>query len=135
MIPLSTAMRVTGAADDLANTLIDVVGDSGPYPLLIGVFLLTAVLGQLISNMATALIMIPIALSAAAELDVAAAPVLMSLNVACAAALLTPVATPANLMVMEPGGYRFNDYWKLGIVVLAWYFVISVFLVPLIWSL
>ncbi len=59
----------------------------------------------------------------------------MSLNVACAAALLTPVATPANLMVMEPGGYRFNDYWKLGIVVLAWYFVISVFLVPLIWSL
>ena len=135
MIPMSTAMRVTGAADDLANALVDVVGDSGPYPLLIGVFLLTAVLGQLISNMATALIMIPIALSAAAELDVAAAPVLMSLNVACAAALLTPVATPANLMVMEPGGYRFNDYWKLGIVVLAWYFVISVFLVPLIWSL
>ncbi len=61
---------MTGAADDLANALVDVVGDSGPYPLLIGVFLLTAVLGQLISNMATALIMIPIALSAAAELDV-----------------------------------------------------------------
>ena len=134
MIPLSTAMRVTGAADDLANALVDVVGDSGPYPLLIGVFVLTAVLGQLISNMATALIMIPIALSAAAELDVAAAPVLMSLNVATAAALLTPVATPANLMVMEPGGYRFNDYWKLGIVVMAWYFVIAVLLVPVIWQ-
>ncbi len=135
MIPLSTAMRITGAADDLANALVDVVGDAGPYPLLIGVFLLTAVLGQLISNMATALIMIPIALSAAAELDVAAAPVLMTLNVATAAALLTPVATPANLMVMEPGGYRFNDYWKLGIVVMAWYFVIAVILVPVIWQL
>jgi di/tricarboxylate transporter len=135
MIPMSTAMRVTGAADDLANALVDVVGDAGPYPLLIGVFLLAAVLGQLISNMATALIMIPVALSAAEELDVAAAPVLMCLNVACAAALLTPVATPANLMVMEPGGYRFNDYWKLGIVVLAWYFVIAVVLVPLIWNL
>jgi di/tricarboxylate transporter len=49
--------------------------------------------------------------------------------------LLTPVATPANLMVMEPGGYRFNDYWKLGSVVLVWYFVISVLLVPLIWNL
>ncbi len=133
MIPLSTAMRVTGAADDLANALVDVVGDSGPYPLLIGVFVLTAVLGQLISNMATALIMIPIALSAATELDVAAAPVLMSLNVATAAALLTPVATPANLMVMEPGGYRFNDYWKLGIVVMVWYFIIAVLLVPAIW--
>jgi di/tricarboxylate transporter len=135
MIPMSTAMRVTGAADDLANALVDVVGDSGPYPLLIGIFLLAAVLGQLISNMATALIMIPIALSAAAELDVAAAPVLMTLNVACAAALLTPVATPANLMVMEPGGYRFNDYWKLGAVVLGWYFVVAVVLVPLVWSL
>lgn len=135
MIPMSTAMRVTGAADDLANALVDVVGDSGPYPLLIGIFLLAAALGQLISNMATALIMIPIALSAAAELDVAAAPVLMTLNVACAAALLTPVATPANLMVMEPGGYRFNDYWKLGVVVLGWYFVVAVVLVPLVWSL
>ena len=68
------------------------------------------------------------------ELDVATAPVLMSLNVATSAALLTPVATPANLMVMEPGGYRFNDYWKLGSVVMAWFFVVGVVLVPLIWS-
>ena len=135
MIPLSTAMRVTGAAETLAGHIVDLVGDHGPYPLLIALFVLTAVLGQLISNMATALIVIPIALSAAAELDVAAQPVLMSLNVACAAALLTPVATPANLMVMEPGGYRFNDYWKIGLPVLAWYFVVSVFLVPLIWHL
>jgi di/tricarboxylate transporter len=135
MIPLSTAMRVSGAAESLANRIVDLVGDSGPYPLLIALFVLTAVLGQLISNMATAMIVIPVALSAAAELDVAAAPVLMSLNVACAAALLTPVATPANLMVMEPGGYRFNDYWRLGSVVLLWYFVVAVGLVPLIWSL
>ena len=74
-------------------------------------------------------------MSAAAELDVAAAPVLMCLNVAAAAALLTPIATPANLMVMEPGGYRFGDYWKLGGVLLVWYFVVSVVLVPLIWRL
>lgn len=135
MLPLSTAMQTSGAADQLADRLVDLVGDSGPYPLLIGVFLLTAILGQLISNMATALIVIPVALSAAAELDVAGAPVLMCLNVAAAAALLTPIATPANLMVMEPGGYRFGDYWKLGGVLLMWYFVVSVVLVPLIWSL
>ena len=135
MMPLSTAMRTTGAAESLANRIVDLVGDSGPYPLLIALFVLTAVLGQLISNMATALIVIPIALSAAAELDVAVAPVLMSVNVAAAAALLTPVATPANLMVMEPGGYRFNDYWKLGLPVLLWYFVVAVVLVPLVWSL
>ena len=134
MIPLSTAMRVTGAAESLAEQIVDLVGDAGPYALLVALFVLTAVLGQLISNMATALIVIPIALSAAAELDVATAPVLMSLNVATSAALLTPVATPANLMVMEPGGYRFNDYWKLGSVVMAWFFVVGVVLVPLIWS-
>ena len=134
MIPLSTAMRVTGAAESLAEQIVDLVGDAGPYALLVALFVLTAVLGQLISNMATALIVIPIALSAAAELDVAMAPVLMSLNVATSAALLTPVATPANLMVMEPGGYRFNDYWKLGVVVMAWFFVVGVVLVPLIWS-
>ena len=61
MISLSTAMVDTGAAEQLADGLVDVVGDAGPYALLLGLFLLTAVLGQLISNMATALIVIPIA--------------------------------------------------------------------------
>jgi di/tricarboxylate transporter len=135
MLPLSTAMRTSGAAEILANGIVDLVGDAGPIPLLIALFVLSAVLGQLISNMATALVVIPIALSAAAELDVSVEPVLMSLNVVFAAALLTPIATPANLMVMEPGGYRFGDYWKLGLVVMAWYFVVSVFIVPVIWPL
>jgi di/tricarboxylate transporter len=135
MIPLSTAMRQTGAADELAGRLVDLIGDAGSYPLLIGVFLLTAVLGQLISNTATALIVIPIAVSAASEMDIAAAPVLMSLNIAASAALLTPVATPANLMVMEPGGYLFGDYWKVGLPILLWYFVVAVLWVPVIWGL
>jgi di/tricarboxylate transporter len=133
MIPLSTAMTTSGAAQDLADRLVDLVGDSGAYPLLIGLFVLTAVLGQLISNMATALIVIPIAVSAAAELDVSTRPVLMSITVAAAAALLTPVATPANMMVMGPGGYRFGDYAKLGMPLLVWFFVVSVGIVPLVW--
>jgi di/tricarboxylate transporter len=134
MIPLSTAMTVSGAADDLADGLVSIVGDSGPYPLLIGVCVLTAVLGQLISNTATTLVVIPIALAAAAELDVSARPVLMALNVMAGAALLTPVATPANMMVMGPGGYRFGDYAKLGLPLMVWYFVIAIGLVPLIWQ-
>jgi di/tricarboxylate transporter len=134
MFPLSTAMRETGAAEQLAGRLVDIVGDSGPYALLIGLFVLTAALGQLISNMATALIVIPIALSAAAELDIGAAPVLMCVNVATSAALLTPVATPANLMVMEPGGYHFGDYWKIGLPILGWFFVIAVLWVPVVWG-
>src|SRR4051794_33143863 len=77
MIPLSTAMTQTGAAGKLADRLVSIVGDSGPHALLIGLFVLTVALGQLISNMATALIVIPIAVSAAGDMDVSAKPVLM----------------------------------------------------------
>jgi di/tricarboxylate transporter len=133
MIPLSTAMVQSGAADAIAARLVDLVGGMGPYALLAGLFAITAVFGQLISNMATALIVIPIGVAAAAGLDVSVQPVLMSITVAAAAALLTPVATPVNLMVMGPGGYRFGDYWKLGSPILVAFFVGSVFLVPLFW--
>jgi di/tricarboxylate transporter len=135
MIPLSTAITQTGAAETLAELLVDVLGGSGPYPLIIGLFLLTAVLGQMISNTATALIMIPIAVSVAAEMDVSPVAILMSINVAAAAALLTPIATPANLMVMGPGGYSFADYPKLGLPLLLIYMLVGVGLVPLIWNL
>ena len=134
MIPLSTAMTDTGAANTLADRLVDAVGDAGPRVLLLGLVLLVFVLGQLISNMATALIVIPIAISAAGELDISPEPVLMAVCVAAAAAFLTPVATPANLMVMEPGGYRFGDYWKLGLPLLALFGAVAVLLVPAIWA-
>jgi di/tricarboxylate transporter len=57
----------------------------------------------------------------------------MVVNVAAAAALITPVATPANMMVMEPGGYRFGDYWKLGLPLMAWFAVVGIGIAPLIW--
>jgi di/tricarboxylate transporter len=133
MIPLSTAMVSSGAAETLAEGLVDVVGDAGPRALLVGLVLLTFVLGQLISNMATALIVIPIAVSASAELDVSPKPVLMAVCVAAAAAFLTPVATPANLMVMGPGGYRFGDYWKLGLPLLVLFGLVATLLVPVFW--
>ena len=134
MTPLSTAMAQTGAAQLLADGLVRLVGDAGPYALLGGLFLLTAVLGQLISNTATALIIIPIAVAAATDLGISARPVLMSVTVAAAAAFLTPVATPVNLMVMGPGGYKFGDYWKLGLPLMIWFFVVATFGVPAIWS-
>jgi di/tricarboxylate transporter len=134
MIPLSTAMTTTGAADQLADGLVDLVGDAGPRALLLGLVVLVLLLGQLISNMATALIVIPIAVSAATELDVSPKPLLVGVAVAAAAAFLTPVATPANLMVMGPGGYRFGDYWKLGLPLLALFGAVAVLLVPVFWS-
>jgi di/tricarboxylate transporter len=134
MTPLSTAMSQTGAAAKMADALVGVVGNAGPYALLAGLFVLTAILGQLISNTATALIIIPIAVAAAVEMKLSPRPVLMSVNVAAAASFLTPVATPVNLIVMGPGGYRFGDYWKLGLPLLLWSFVVATFVVPFFWS-
>jgi di/tricarboxylate transporter len=133
MFPLATAMTESGAAATLADGLVDVVGDAGPHALLLGLFVLTAVLGQLISNVATALIVLPVALESVKDVDVSARPVVMCVTVAAAAAFLTPVATPANLMVMEAGGYRFGDYWKLGLPLLVLYGFVAVLLVPVIW--
>jgi di/tricarboxylate transporter len=133
MMPLSTAMIDTGAAKMLADRLVALVGDAGPTALLAGLFVLTAIMGQLISNTATALIIIPIGVAAAASMGISPRPVLMSTAVAAAASFLTPIATPTNLMVMGPGGYKFSDYWKLGLPLMIWFFVVSVFIVPLIW--
>jgi di/tricarboxylate transporter len=134
MIPLSTAMIDSGAAAKLADQLVAIVGGGGTYALLAGLFLMSVVLGQLISNVATALVVLPIALSAAGDMHVSVRTVLMSVAVASAAAFLTPVATPANLMVMEPGGYRFGDYWRLGLPMVALFAVVAILLVPVIWS-
>jgi di/tricarboxylate transporter len=133
MIPLSTAMTKSGAASMLADGLVYFVGDRSPYALLAGLFILTAILGQLISNTATALIIIPIGLAAAKTMGVSPQPVLMSIAVASAGAFLTPVATPVNLMVMNPGGYAFGDYWKLGLPLLILFFFVATFVVPLFW--
>ena len=94
MMPLSTAITETGAAKLLAEGLIYLVGGFGPRALLAGLFVLTAVLGQVISNTATALIIIPISVVAATQMGLSPQPVLMCVAVAAAAAFLTPVATP-----------------------------------------
>jgi di/tricarboxylate transporter len=111
------------------------VADRSAYLLLIVLFLLTAILGQFISNAATTLIVIPIALAAAADIGVDPRPILMLVCTAAAAAVLTPIATPANMIVMNPGGYRFGDYWRLGVIVMACWLVIAVLLIPVFWPL
>ncbi|GAA2745128.1 SLC13 family permease [Terrabacter aerolatus] len=133
LIPLSTAIETSGAADLVARRLIDVVGQGRPYLLLVAVFALTAVVGQVVSNTATVLIVVPIAVAAAHETGVSVAPVLMLVAVAGAASLLTPIATPGNMMIMGPGGYRFGDYWRLGLPILLVWMGVAVTVIPLVW--
>ncbi|UCR90219.1 SLC13 family permease [Mycetocola spongiae] len=133
MIPLSTAFLETGAAEVIGHGLILAVGAAGPHMILLAMCLVVAILGQLISNTATVLIMAPIAIAIAGEMNLSLLPFLMALAVTGAAAFLTPVATPVNMMVMGPGGYRFSDYWRLGLPLLALFLAVAVLLVPLIW--
>jgi len=133
MIPVSTAITQTGAADLIAGGIVSVVGDAGPLAVLVALCVVALIFGQLISNTATALIIAPIAISVAAELDVSLLPFLMAVAVASAAAFLTPVATPANLMVMGPSGLKFGDYWKLGLPLALLFLGVAVLLVPVIW--
>ncbi|UNK70212.1 SLC13 family permease [Microbacterium sp. H1-D42] len=133
MIPLSTAFQTTGAAAMIADGLSALVGDFGPFAALAAIVLLTLVLGQLISNTATVLIITPVAVALSQAMGTSPLPFLMALAVAGAAAYMTPVATPANLMVMEPGQYRFGDYARFGTPFLILTFLLAVFFVPLIW--
>jgi di/tricarboxylate transporter len=132
MIPVSTAITQTGAADLLATGIVDVVGDFGPAAVLAALGLVTLIFGQLISNTATALIIAPIAISVAYEMGVSPLPFLMAVAVTAAAAVLTPVATPGNLMVMAPGGLQFGDYWKFGLPIAIVFFAVAVLLVPVL---
>ncbi len=133
MIPLSTAIQISGAADLIASAIVNVLGGASPYLLTLGVAIVTVVLGQLISNTATALILAPIAIAIAAETGISPVPLLMAVAVAAAASFLTPVATPANTMVFGPGGYRFSDYWKLGLPLVLLFVIVATLLVPVFW--
>jgi di/tricarboxylate transporter len=133
MIPLSTAIQVSGTADLIANGIVSALGGASPYLLVAGISLVTVVLGQLISNTATALILAPIAIAISVETGLSVVPLLMAVAVTAAASFLTPVATPANTMIFGPGGYRFGDYWKLGLPLALMFVAAATFLVPVFW--
>ena len=85
------------------------------------------------SNTAAALVMLPIAVATGIEMGVSPMALIIAVTVGAHAALLTPVATPVNLMVVGPGGYQFGDYWKYGLPIGIWWLVVVAFLVPLYW--
>lgn len=113
---LGAAMESSGLAAVLAGGLVGVFGGFGTTGVLIGLVVATIVLLSLITNNAAAVLMFPIAISAAANLGVEARPFAIAVAVAASASFLTPIAYQTNLMVYGPGGYRFSDYARLGIV-------------------
>lgn len=104
MIPIAPAMAQSGVDAMIGGGVVDLVGDFGPLAVLLGIFAVTAVLTQLMANTAAELVMLPIAVAAAEQVGVSPLPLILAVAIGAQAALLTPVGTPPNLMVMGPGG-------------------------------
>jgi di/tricarboxylate transporter len=135
MIPLGIAMEKSGAARWLAQTTVQIVGPFGPLAVLAVLYLLTAVLTEFMSNNATAVLLAPIALSAASALNVDAKPLLMAVCFAASTSFATPVGYQTNTMVYHPGGYRFTDFAKIGVPLNILFWVLAVYFIPKIWPL
>ncbi len=134
MIPPATAMTKTGAAALIGDYVVSALGSAGPHAVLAGIFVVSAVITQFISNTSSALVMMPIGLATASELGVSALPMMMGVAMGASASFLTPFANGVSLMVYGPGGYRFGDFWKLGLIVMAWALIVTVVVVPLYWK-
>ena len=135
MIPMSTALNVTGGVELLAGGLANTLGQIHPLVLMAGVFVLTTAFSQVISNTATTVLVAPIVLKASLDLVGSPLPRLMAVAVSASTAFLTPIGTTTNLLVLSPGGYKFGDYWKTGLPMLLLFLGVSLVLIPLIWPL
>jgi di/tricarboxylate transporter len=133
MIPMSIALEVTGGAQFLANGLVNTFGALGPMALLVGVFLLTTSFSQVINNTATAVLVAPIVLKAAGDMNISPYPFMMAVAVSASTAFMTPIGTTTNLMVMSPGGYNFKDYFRVGLPLILIFLILTVLVAPLFW--
>ncbi|WP_353809826.1 SLC13 family permease [Agromyces sp. SYSU T00194] len=132
MLPFAQALEVTGGIDLAADALLDAFGDAGPRLLLAALFATTAVIGLFVSNTATAVLMAPIAITTAEHLGVSPYPFAMIVMLAASSAFMTPVSSPVNTLVVEPGRYRFGDFVRTGVPFTLLVLVVSVLLVPVL---
>ncbi len=115
MMPFCGCIAKTGGIELIVNGLMDVAGNAGPQVMLVCLFVLCATIGLFISNTATAVLMAPIAIAAAHQMNVSPLPFAMVIGVAASAAFMTPVSSlPVNTLILEPGGYKFADFIKIG---------------------
>jgi di/tricarboxylate transporter len=135
LIPLGSALQTSGGADTIANILLGASSMLSPT-LMIGLLMvLTIVLANLISTSATAILMGPIAISLAITSGVSPDPYLMSVSVAASAAFLTPIGHQTNMLVMGPGGYKFTDYWHLGLPLTILLVTVGAPLILIVWPM
>ncbi len=135
MLPLGTAMQDSGAATYLANQVMAFLGDAGPWPVIMGLYILTAMATMIIPTAALVVLMSPIVLSAMSDMGLQPETAMMAVAMAASASFTSPISHPANILVMGPGGYRFVDYLKVGVPLTIVVFIAVMILLPIIWPL
>ncbi|WP_339885762.1 SLC13 family permease [Vreelandella maris] len=135
MIPVGEALDTSGGADLIADALLRFGSDWPVVVTMVGLFLLSMLLSNVVNNAAAALLMAPIAVSLANGFDVSLDPFLMVVAVSASCAFLTPIGHQSNTLVLGPGGYRFGDYWKLGLPLSLVVLAVAIPLILLVWPL
>ncbi len=135
MIPIEGALVSTGGSGTIAGFLNAAGGDTPDYLILLIVLAATMVLSGIVNNTAAAVIMAPIAIDIARDLGVSVDPFLMAVAVGASAAFLTPIGHQSNTLVMGPGGYRFADYWRMGLPLSILVGAVAVPVILVVWPL
>jgi len=135
MLPLGTAMADSGAATYLADQVMTLLGDAGPWPVIMGLYVLTAMATMIIPTAALVVLMAPIVLSAMGDMGLRPETAMMAVAMAASASFTSPISHPANILVMGPGGYRFIDYLKVGVPLTIVVFITVMVLLPILWPL
>jgi di/tricarboxylate transporter len=135
MIPIGSALHATGGTALIANGIVDVSAGYSPAIVLLLLVIVTMTLSDVMNNTATAVIAAPIAIEIAARLNVSPDPFLMGVAVAASCAFLTPIGHKNNTLIMGPGGYRFGDYWRMGLPLEILIVAISVPTILFVWPL
>ena len=130
MLPFSIALQKTGGVDLAAEALLAIIGGAHTHVVLATLFVITAMLGLFISNTATAVLMAPVALAIADELQASPYPFAMIVALAASTAFMTPISSPVNTLVVAPGGYSFGDFVRVGVPFSIVVMIVSVLLVP-----
>jgi di/tricarboxylate transporter len=133
MLPLGIAMEQSGAARFAATGMVAALGGLGPRVIMAGLFVLTSLATQVMPNPAVTVLMAPIAINTAADLSLSPYALMMVVAVAASASFLSPVAHPANVLIMGPGGYRFADYLKVGIPLTLVVLAVTLLVLPWFW--
>lgn len=135
MIPITQALQTTGGTDLIAGWLAGFSGSVWPPGLIALVMVATMLVTPVLNNAATVLLMGPIAATLAQRLDCSVDPFLMAVAIGASCDFLTPIGHQSNTLVMGPGGYRFSDYWRLGLPVSVLVVLVGVPLISLVWPL